>query len=82
MNNSTVYLFAANEPVIESSSNLRFAPYNVAYPGQTDHALAAGLKIDENKWDLIFDFTKNQSGDLNFSVMEPRDWQMQKFLEE
>jgi len=27
-----VYLYAANDPIIESSNNLKFAPYNVAYP--------------------------------------------------
>ena len=30
---SKVYLFAANEPVIESSSGLEFGPYNLGYPG-------------------------------------------------
>ena len=40
---STVYLYAANDPIIESSSNLTFAPYNVAYPLLDEHAKAAGF---------------------------------------
>ena len=28
----TVFLYVPNDPIIESSSNLRFAPFNVAYP--------------------------------------------------
>lgn len=30
---STVYLYAMNDPVIEASAGLRFAPYNIAYHG-------------------------------------------------
>lgn len=83
---STVYLYAANDPVIESSGNLVFAPYNLTYPEQRQHAANANLKIgkllplshtaDENKWDLIFDFTKQASGDLNFQVMDPSEWSL------
>ena len=29
----TVYLYAANDPVIEASSDLKFGPFNVTYPG-------------------------------------------------
>lgn len=29
---STVYVYSPNEPIIESSSNLVFAPYNLKYP--------------------------------------------------
>jgi hypothetical protein len=36
-------LYAANDPIIESSSNLTFAPYNVAYPLLDQHAKEAGF---------------------------------------
>ena len=79
---STVYLYAANDPIIESSSNLTFAPYNVAYPLLDEHAKAAGFDTSKllyrlknlgvNKWDLIFDFTKDESGQKsNFNILEP-----------
>ena len=32
-----------------------------------------------NKWDLIFDFTPQESGTLNYSFVEPKDWSMNKF---
>ena len=51
LTDSTVYLYAANDPVIESSNNLRFGPYNLAYPKLDEHAKAAGLRAEENKWD-------------------------------
>jgi protein XRP2 len=31
--NSTIYLYAMNDPVIEASSGLKFAPYNLMYAG-------------------------------------------------
>lgn len=40
------------------------------------YILSISIYVDENKWDLIFDFTENQEGALNFSVMEPSDWRM------
>ncbi|EGB12705.1 hypothetical protein AURANDRAFT_7976, partial [Aureococcus anophagefferens] len=30
---TTFYLYAATEPIVESSQNLSFAPFNVAYDG-------------------------------------------------
>jgi hypothetical protein len=74
---SKVYLFAANDPIIESSNNLTFYPYNVTYPKLREHATAADLPIAENKWDLIFDFTKKASGS-NFSIGEAKDWKVER----
>lgn len=34
-----------------------FGPYNLSYPKQDEHIQACGMKVHENKWDLIFDFT-------------------------
>ena len=42
-NNSTVYLYAMNDPVIEASSGLIFAPYNVVYQGLGEQAAKAEL---------------------------------------
>jgi hypothetical protein len=35
---STIYLYAANDPVIEASSGLKFAPFNIGYPHLRQHA--------------------------------------------
>ena len=74
---SKVYLFASNDPIIESSNNLTFYPYNVTYPKLREHATAADLPIAENKWDLIFDFTKKKSGS-NFSIGDAKDWKIER----
>lgn len=54
---STVYLYASNDPVIEASSGLKFAPYDLAYPKLKEHAEAAGLDVNVNRWELVFDFS-------------------------
>jgi hypothetical protein len=33
--------------------------------------------LDDNKWELIFDFTKDESGQkLNFSLLDPSQFQI------
>ena len=60
MPSSTVFLYAMNDPVIEASSGLRIAPFNVAYHGLEEQARAAKLDPAVNKWELVFDFSANR----------------------
>ena len=79
LNNSRLYLYTPNDPVIESSSGVAFAPYSFKYPHLRQHAEAAELigeyKDEEgnmqkrvNKWNCVFDFTKRDDGQLNYSI--------------
>ena len=72
VSSSSVYLYAANDPIIKSSSRLRFAPYNLGYPGLKQHAEEAALSTELNKWELIYDFTKKDED--NFAVIPPEEW--------
>lgn len=77
--NSTVYLFCETEPIIESSSNLTFAPYNLAYPHLDRHVDASGLDISQNKWDLVFDFTDtNETGEKesHHKLLDPSEFEI------
>lgn len=74
--NASIYLYAQNDPIIESSSNLKFAPYNLAYPLLDQHTAAVGFDPNANKWDLIFDFTKDDSGKTNFAHIEPSEFRI------
>ena len=47
---STIYLYVASDPIIESSNNLTFAPYNLAYPLLGEHVKSAGFDPNQNKW--------------------------------
>ena len=70
-------MFCETEPVIESSGNLTFAPYNVSYPQQDKHLTAVEFNTEENKWDMIFDFTDtNESGEkeTHHKLMDPSEF--------
>jgi hypothetical protein len=34
------------------------------------------MTIDDNKWELIFDFTKDESGLKNFSLLNPSEFEI------
>jgi hypothetical protein len=40
---STIFLFAANDPIIESSNGLIFAPFNYTYPQLDQQVVEAGF---------------------------------------
>jgi len=66
-----VYLYCANDPIIEASTGLKFAPFNIGYPKLKEHAEAANLTL-ENKWELVFDFSAD--GSEKFAQMAPEEW--------
>ena len=43
LHRSKVFLYTPNDPIIESSSDLVFAPYNFKYPYLKNHAEAASI---------------------------------------
>ena len=69
---STVYLYTANDPIIEASTGLRFAPFNIGYPKLREHAEVSG-NTTENKWELVFDFS-SAGGEKNFSMVSPEEF--------
>ena len=65
-------MYTPNDPIVESSNDLVFAPYNFKYNQLESHAKLANLlgeyKDDDgktqtkfNKWNQIFDFTKQDT---------------------
>jgi hypothetical protein len=70
---------------------LKFAPYNFAYPHLDEHIKAVGFDVsmtnsifsnfifillDVNKWELIFDFTKDENGEKkNFEHLDPSEFE-------
>eukprot|EP00161_Ancyromonas_sigmoides_P005194 TRINITY_DN15509_c1_g1_i1.p1 TRINITY_DN15509_c1_g1~~TRINITY_DN15509_c1_g1_i1.p1 ORF type:complete len:301 (-),score=123.74 TRINITY_DN15509_c1_g1_i1:75-950(-) len=60
----TVYLWVETEPVIEASSNIRFAVWDTAYPQLTSQFAALKLDPADNHFALekkVFDFHKNDA---------------------
>jgi len=81
LRDSVIYLYTPNDPIIESSSALSFAPFNLKYPLLESHSTKAniiGESKDEdgniqkkvNKWNQVFDFTKQAQED-NFKFVNP-----------
>jgi len=64
-----------NDPILEASSGLKFAPYNITYHGLKEQALLAGLDPNENKWELLFDFSASNAA--NFEVMDASEFKLE-----
>lgn len=63
--------------MIESSERLTFAPYNLAYPKLDEHVGNTGFNVEENKWDMIFDFTGTDGAGekvVHHQMMSPDDF--------
>jgi hypothetical protein len=80
--NSKLWLYTPNDPIVESSNNLTFAPYNFKYPHLKQHvdkAQLIGEFTDDdgviqkkvNKWSQIYDFTKKEDETLNYQLLKP-----------
>jgi len=63
--NCDFYLYVLSGPIIETCSELRFAPYNFSYERYSQHMMDAGLAADisstdsnneHNKWAQVEDF--------------------------
>eukprot|EP00913_Durusdinium_trenchii_P021979 g20652.t1 len=65
--NCTFYLHCHTEPVIESSKELRIAPFNAKYPGLPKQFEEAGFDATKNYWNAVYDFTGNAKS-ANWSI--------------
>jgi len=53
----TFFLYSKTEPIIESSEDLAFAPWNASYPGCARHFEKLKFDPKRNLWNALFDFT-------------------------
>lgn len=66
-----VFLCCATQPIIESSTGMKFSCYQYYYPDLAYHFKEAGLSIFNNNWSNIHDFTP-VSGETNWGLL-PED---------
>ena len=59
MENCQIALYCKTEPIVETSHNVEFRPFNGSYDGFDEHMKAANLDMNTNKWKKVFDFSKN-----------------------
>ena len=84
---SIVNIYTPNDPVIESSKDLEFCPYNFKYPLLKEQSEAAGLigEFDHdgvtcrkvNKWKEIYDFTPESTA--NYKLTAPDKFEVITF---
>ncbi|XP_075901415.1 protein XRP2 [Nelusetta ayraudi] len=63
-----VFLCCATQPIIESSTGMKFGCFQYFYPDLGFHFKDAGLSIFNNNWSNIHDFTP-VSGENNWSLL-------------
>ncbi|XP_074069797.1 protein XRP2 isoform X1 [Macrotis lagotis] len=73
-----VFLSCATQPIIESSSNIKFGCFQFYYPELAFQFKDAGLSIFNNTWSNIHDFTP-VSGENNWSLL-PEDAEVQDYV--
>ncbi len=71
--NVTFNLYCKTEPVIETSTDMRFGPFNGAYPGHEKDMLLADLDPSINKWQSVYDFNDPSETGENWRLLEPEE---------
>ena len=73
------YLHVTSRAIIEDTSEVRFAPYNLQYPGIEEHFLSSGLDRLHNNWTSVDDFNwlAADTPSPNWKIMEEADRKQQ-----
>lgn len=75
------YLYSQTDPIIETSSAMRFAPFNGAYNGLRQHFMAARLDPTNNHWSRVYDFNDPDKSGANWCIIaqeqEMQPWSLQ-----
>lgn len=67
--NCTIYLYCKTEPIIESSSGMKFGKFNGAYPGHDVCMKDANLDPKTNKWYAVYDFNDDLKMNHNWEYI-------------
>eukprot|EP00357_Protocruzia_adherens_P012616 CAMPEP_0115021574 /NCGR_PEP_ID=MMETSP0216-20121206/30979_1 /TAXON_ID=223996 /ORGANISM="Protocruzia adherens, Strain Boccale" /LENGTH=474 /DNA_ID=CAMNT_0002393979 /DNA_START=51 /DNA_END=1475 /DNA_ORIENTATION=+ len=71
-------LYSTSEPSIETSTNVKFGPFNGGYPHLDEHFRSAKLETTDNKWSQIFDFNKPEEG-RNWGLLNISEFQQENY---
>ncbi|GLE04457.1 hypothetical protein PINS_up013399 [Pythium insidiosum] len=73
--NCTINLYSLTDPIIETSSDIKFAPFNGAYCGLEQHFRDARLEPTNNHWSQVYDFNDPDKSGHNWRLLEqPAPW--------
>lgn len=68
--NCILNLYCATEPAIETSTGMKFAPFNGAFPGHEKALARADLDISTNKWSEVYDFNDASKTGKNWCIVD------------
>ena len=71
---ATFFLYSMSDPHIEQSFDMKFAPYNFAYPNQDIDFRKAGFDVNVNRWCKVYDHSGG-NGEGHFSLLPPNQFQ-------
>ncbi|KAL3810069.1 hypothetical protein ACHAXA_011802 [Cyclostephanos tholiformis] len=71
--NCTFNLYCKTEPALETSTDIRFGPFNGAYPGHEKDMLSADLDPFINRWHAIYDFNDPSHIKGNWRYLLPKE---------
>ncbi|KAM3185486.1 hypothetical protein ACTXT7_006253 [Hymenolepis weldensis] len=69
--NITAFIAAVSEPIIETSSSINFAPFQLSYPQLNVQFRAAGLNQFNCSYSSVHDFSARGSTPRNYDFLEP-----------
>ncbi|KAF8561956.1 hypothetical protein P879_01659 [Paragonimus westermani] len=64
-----IFLACVTEPIVESSTNMQFGPYQCHYAELEDQFRASGLSIFNCNWSDIYDFTPDHENGANIKLL-------------
>ncbi|KAF4316490.1 hypothetical protein BBO99_00007460 [Phytophthora kernoviae] len=65
----STYLYSLTDPIIETSQQMQFAPFNGAYCGLGRHFADARLEPANNHWSQIYDFNDPDKTGCNWRIL-------------
>uniref|UniRef100_K3WZP0 C-CAP/cofactor C-like domain-containing protein n=1 Tax=Globisporangium ultimum (strain ATCC 200006 / CBS 805.95 / DAOM BR144) TaxID=431595 RepID=K3WZP0_GLOUD len=63
------YLYSLTDPIIETSKQMQFAPFNGAYNGIERHFADARLEPTNNHWSQVYDFNDPDKTGDNWKIL-------------
>ncbi|EQC38961.1 hypothetical protein SDRG_03916 [Saprolegnia diclina VS20] len=65
-----LFLYSLTDPIIETSTQMVFAPFNGAYHGLRSHFASANLEPENNHWANVYDFNDPDKTGENWRLVQ------------
>mmetsp|Transcript_12092 Transcript_12092/g.15937 ORF Transcript_12092/g.15937 Transcript_12092/m.15937 type:complete len:505 (-) Transcript_12092:443-1957(-) len=72
--NCTIYLYCKTDPIIETSSGMKFGCFHGGYPEQEQHFRDANLDPEVNKWSKVFDFNDEGKTGEHWTILPDSEY--------